>query len=74
MIGYLPRKENTAVSQMLDRGMSLHGCISSLNRSSDPWERVAVEVFLNRKIIQLAPGVLAGDLNVNDQYFGGFLT
>jgi len=55
MIGYLSRKENTTESQMLGRGMSLHGCISSLNQSSNPWERIA-EL---RTFVTETPSVLA---------------
>jgi len=43
-IGYLPRLENTAVSQMLDRGVPLTAEIAELSRSQDPWQRVQLRV------------------------------
>lgn len=43
-IGYLPRLENTAVSQMLDRGVLLAAEIAELSRSQDPWQRVQLRV------------------------------
>lgn len=46
-LGYLPRAENTAVAQMLDRGEQLHARIARLRTSPDPWERVTIEVFLD---------------------------
>lgn len=45
-LGYLPRMENTAVSQMLDRGERLTARITALGESHDPWLRVAIEVWL----------------------------
>ena len=46
MLGYVPRSENVAVAQMLDRGEVLHARITALRESSNPWERVGVEVVL----------------------------
>lgn len=46
-LGYLPRHENTAVSQMLDRGVPLTARILRLRRSPDPWERVRLSVELS---------------------------
>lgn len=46
MLGYVPRLENTAVAQMLDRGEVLHARIVSLEESGNPWERVGFEVVL----------------------------
>lgn len=43
-LGYLPRLDNAAVSQLLDRGESLSAYIAELRMSEDPWERVEVEV------------------------------
>lgn len=43
-LGYLPRVENTAVSQMLDRGEPLVARIVRLRRSHNPWERVRLAV------------------------------
>lgn len=46
-LGYLPRHENTAVSQMLDRGAPLTARILRLRQSPDPWERVRLGVELS---------------------------
>lgn len=43
-LGYLPRAENTAVAQMLDRGEQLCARVAQLRTSPDPWERVRVAV------------------------------
>lgn len=43
-LGYIPRLDNAAVSQLLDRGERLLAAIAWLNESSNPWERVGVEV------------------------------
>lgn len=45
-LGYVPRGDNSAISQMLDRGEKLVGTISQLNVGEDPWERVRFSVFL----------------------------
>lgn len=55
-LGYLPRDENVAVSQMLDRGERLHARIVRLSPGPDPWERVRV-------IVELAPQVDAGQMS-----------
>ena len=43
-IGYIPRLDNAAVSQLLDRGEKLQAVITQLAESRNPWERVGVEV------------------------------
>lgn len=43
-LGYIPRLDNAAVSQLLDRGERLEAVIAWLNASNNPWERVGVEV------------------------------
>jgi len=43
-LGYIPRLDNAAVSQLLDRGERLDAAIAWLNESRNPWERVGVEV------------------------------
>lgn len=45
-LGYVPRRENTAVSQMLDRGERLHARISALRHDHDPWQRVRLAITL----------------------------
>lgn len=43
-LGYIPRIDNAAVSQLLDRGEQVKAYIANLKMSEDPWERVEVEV------------------------------
>jgi hypothetical protein len=45
-IGYLPRLENTAVSQMLDRGESLTAHVVALQESRNPWQRIRLAVWV----------------------------
>lgn len=45
-LGYVPRIENTAVAQMLDRGERLTARILQLRESHDPWERVRLVVMV----------------------------
>ncbi len=43
-LGYIPARDNAAVSQLLDRGEKLSALIVGLKKSDNPWERIAVEV------------------------------
>jgi len=43
-LGYIPRLDNAAVSQLLDRGETLEAEIVGLENSSNPWGRIKVEV------------------------------
>lgn len=43
-LGYLPRMDNAAVSQLIDRGERLSALITGLKNSDNPWERIEVEV------------------------------
>jgi hypothetical protein len=45
-IGYIPRSENTAISQLMDRGERLSASIAALEQSANPWRRVRVAVEL----------------------------
>lgn len=45
-IGYLPRVENTAVSQLIDRGQTLRAQIAELSQDRSPWKRIRVAVEL----------------------------
>ena len=45
-LGYVPRGENGAVAQMLDRGEEFAATISRLTLDEDPWQRVRFNVFL----------------------------
>ena len=43
-LGYIPRLDNAAVSQLLDRGERVEAVIVRLAESGNPWERIVVEV------------------------------
>jgi len=42
----VPRLDNAAVAQLLDGGVRLEARIASLRESSDPWQRIGIEVEL----------------------------
>lgn len=43
-LGYLPKLDNAAVSQLLDRSEQVQAFVRGLIMSDDPWQRVEVEV------------------------------
>tara|TARA_R110002096_G_scaffold172484_11_gene346230 strand:- start:4527 stop:4916 length:390 start_codon:yes stop_codon:yes gene_type:complete len=45
-IGYVPRRDNAAIAQMLDRDVPLQASITKLGDSNDPWDRVKINVRL----------------------------
>lgn len=45
-LGYLPRAENAAVAEALDRGEPVEGRIAALVKHKNPWRRVRIDVFL----------------------------
>lgn len=45
-LGYVPRADNAAVAQLLDRGERLVARVSALRDSRDPWERIEISVEL----------------------------
>ena len=45
-LGYVPRAENNAIAQMLDRGETLNARIRKLMIEEDPWERVRITISL----------------------------
>ena len=45
-LGYLPRRENRAVSAEMDRGSRVEARIARLDRHRDPWKRILVDVFV----------------------------
>lgn len=45
-LGYLPRKQNYAVSQLLKQQQLLISKITDLKESDDPWQRIQIAVFL----------------------------
>ena len=48
-LGYLPRLDSAAASQLLDRGEHLSARIAALADDRDPWRRVAIEIYLTPK-------------------------
>ncbi len=46
-LGFVPRLDNAAVAQMLDRGERLSARIVRLQQSANPWDRVQFEVTLD---------------------------
>ena len=45
-LGYVPRMENAAVAQMLERGQTLQARIEELEHSDNPWLRIRFSVSL----------------------------
>lgn len=45
-LGYLPRAENQAVADAMDRGERVAGRIAALVSHKNPWRRVRIEVFV----------------------------
>ena len=45
-LGYVPRGENGAIAQMLDRGETLEARISKLLTVGDPWDRIRITITL----------------------------
>ena len=43
-LGYIPRMDNTAISQLLDRKEKMSALIIGLKKSNNPWERIRMEV------------------------------
>ena len=43
-LGYIPAKDNAAVSQLLDREEKLSALIVGLKKSNNPWKRIEVKV------------------------------
>lgn len=51
--GYVPRRENAAIHNMLARGEKLWAEIDRLQQAEDPWQRVRMRIFLvlNGKVL-----------------------
>ena len=45
-LGYVPRQDNTAISQMLARGLSITARIGEMQQSADPWARMTMAIYL----------------------------
>ena len=48
-LGYVPRRENAAVSQLLDNNQPLTARVVNLRESDNPWERIEFVVYLNAR-------------------------
>ncbi len=46
-IGFVPRADNAAIAQMLDRGERLSARIIELQTTRNPWQRVKFEVVID---------------------------
>lgn len=47
-LGYVPRIDNAAVSQLLDRGEAVSAAITELSISANPWERIEFAIYLDQ--------------------------
>ncbi|MDP2833789.1 MAG: HIRAN domain-containing protein [Pseudomonadota bacterium] len=45
-LGYLPRLENATLASLMDRGHVLSANVASKRESRDPWQRLALDVFV----------------------------
>jgi hypothetical protein len=45
-LGYVPRVENIAIARMMDQEQGMTARISDKKKSLNPWERLAIEVWL----------------------------
>jgi len=44
-LGYVPRNENSAIAQMLDRGERLGAAVTRLQKARNPWDRIEFVVW-----------------------------
>ncbi|MCP3671442.1 MAG: HIRAN protein [Gammaproteobacteria bacterium] len=45
-LGYVPRRENTTLAQMIDHRQQLEGQIIRLAEDNNPWQRIRISVSL----------------------------
>ena len=45
-LGYVPRSENAAVAQMMDRGERVEARVERLSVDEDPWNRIGISISL----------------------------
>lgn len=45
-LGYVPKMENYAVAQLMDRGKSLAARIRDLQVCANPWDRIQIEILI----------------------------
>jgi hypothetical protein len=46
-LGYIPRRENQAVSRLLQDGVRIEGRVIEVHPEEDPWKMLVVEALLN---------------------------
>lgn len=44
-IGYVPRRDNTVIAQLMDQSLPLECRITEKNESPDPWKRIRFSVY-----------------------------
>lgn len=57
-LGFVPRRDNVAISQMLERGEPLTASITALRESENPWDRVRFDVTWQDTIAALGESQL----------------
>ncbi len=45
-LGYVPRKENRAVAEAMDRGEHLQARVSRIRDARNPWQRLELEILM----------------------------
>ena len=45
-LGYIPRKDNAVIANLMDQGRSLQAQLYTKNLSANVWERLSVEVMM----------------------------
>lgn len=45
-LGYIPRVDNSVISQLMDRNEKIKAEISWLKKDPDPWERIGIKVYM----------------------------
>ena len=45
-LGYIPRRENRTLAQMMDRGQTLNAQIQQLQNEAAPWGRIEVKIYI----------------------------
>lgn len=45
-LGYVPRRDNATISQMLDRQQSLYASITQKQKAVAPWQRLHIKIWL----------------------------
>ena len=45
-LGYIPRRDNSVISQMMDRKKNIMADIVWLKQDPDPWKRIGIKVWM----------------------------